>query len=64
MAFAYDPKTSGVTVEYKGLKENNEFYWVTQKAWNAGYLSQTLQTISPKGTVVYTDGTAPTEPTK
>ena len=62
MAIGYDPKGSGVTIEYKGLKANNEFYWVTQKAWNAGYLSQTLQTISPKGSISYEDGTAPTEP--
>ena len=62
MALAYDPKTSGVTIEYKGLKTNNLFYWLSQKGWNAGYMSQTLQTISPKGSISYEDGTAPTEP--
>ena len=62
MAFAYNPKTSSVTIDYIGLKANNAFYWLSEKAWNHGYASDTLQDISPKGRLVYEDGTTPTDP--
>jgi hypothetical protein len=62
MAFAYDPKTSGVVVQYTCSKNNNSFHWITQKAWNEGYNSQIVATCSPKGAIFYEDGTTPVEP--
>ena len=64
MALGYDPKTSSVTVEYLGNKANNTFYWLSQFPWTAPYASQTITELSPKGGIVYEDGTTPTEPVK
>ena len=66
MALGYDPKTSSVTVEYRCDKANNFFYWVTQQPWNLGDPYYDIKTVdfSPKGAIVYEDGTTPTEPVK
>ena len=63
MALAYDPKTSSVTVEYIGNKQNNLVYWMLQFPWHPAYPGlQTTTDLSPKGMTRYEDGTLPTEP--
>lgn len=63
MALGYDPKASGVTVEYIGNKGNNLFYWTDQFPWKAPYPGgQTTTELSPKGSIKYPDGTAPVAP--
>ena len=63
MGMAYNPGVSTVNVDYIGNKGNNTFYWTNQQPWgNFPYLSQHTDTMSPKGSVKYPDGTSPTEP--
>ena len=65
MALAYDPKTSSVSVEYIGNKQNNLWYWTTQFPWTQVYPGlQTTTTSSPKGVIKYEDGTDVTDPVK
>ena len=62
---AYDPKTVLTTTTYVGDKNNNLWYWTTQKPWAdfyRGYPAVHTDTINPNGTLLYEDGTGITSP--